>query len=927
MIVRTRIHPSIMSEWAAVATADGKVYYYNKTTKATTWVKPEGVHVEPPAPPTVPKGPAGSAADWAEVKTPEGRPYYYNKITREVSWTLPEAVRKQQEQQLQQQQHQQQNGRPDFVAGGGGGGYGARDEHHSGRGRRDDRDHGLPQKPSFDRGGDRGDRGDRGANPWEARREQAGYGGPMPSKTDEPEYASAEAAEEAFFKLFKRNNIAPDTPWQDALRVVIRDRDYRAIKGPKERKNAYEKYCAEMRAEQKSKDKERKEKAREDFRRMLSTHDEIEHYTRWKTARPTIEHEAAFKGAGDEDDRRRIFDEYILELKKQHAENEAKRRKDAVHELDNMLKVLIIDPNTTWAEAEDKIDNNERFVSDETLKGVHKLDIFLAFESHMKALERVTNDATQKEKHLKKRKQRQARDAYKQLLNEQLHEGNIKAGSKWSDFFPLIENDQRFLDYLAVPARPYPGATASSAKDLFWDIVEDEERKLRSKRNDALDVLEEQRFEVTLETSRNEFAEIMHSHPKTASLTEDEVSMIFDRILQKVQRREEEKQIGVERQQKAIIDSLRSAMKKVHPPIRAEESYDDVVARLSGIRDWDTAGEEVRKRAYEKYMARWRERDDDRPRRDRERDRSRDYRNGPRRDERDDRRDRVRQRTRTPEIDAYEADRRKAQADRERSYRKASFGLTPPPPRGVDRYDDRDRRDDRRDERRRPTRDGFHDNERRAREAERERNFMSRADPREKNKTLDYGDDDVVGSRPPSIRKRRESETSMASRRESKVSSIVMHSPLNELLADLSISVHAAKEAEHVPLKQIALCSRKNHQRSKADPKKEKLKRYSVALRLAPAAQMEAYHAWSISVGQGWDVWTHGRGFRLSDASSLVQPCCFSATLSLDPEIQTASTDQNSLQLCLHMSLEGSSDNRREKQTCQGSALLRYVRS
>jgi hypothetical protein len=35
---------------------------------------------------------------------------------------------------------------------------------------------------------------------------------------------------------------------------------------------------------------------------------------------------------------------------------------------------------------------------------------------------------------------------------------------------------------------------------------------------------------------------------------------------------------------------------------------------------------------------------------------------------------------------------------------------------------------------------------------------------------LDYGDDEVVGSRPGSVRKRRESEASMSSRRDNKVS-------------------------------------------------------------------------------------------------------------------------------------------------------------
>ena len=132
-----------------------------------------------------------------------------------------------------------------------------------------------------------------------------------------------------------------------------------------------------------------------------------------------------------------------------------------------------------------------------------------------------------------------------------------------------------------------------------------------------------------------------------------------------------------------------------------------------------------------------------------------------------------RHRTRTPEIDAYEADRRKAQADRERSYRKASFGLTPPPRdrRDGDRYvSDRDRDREPPRERRSDRYESMYERERREREMERERNYASRADPRDrgKNAMLDYGDEDAVGSRPGSVRKRRESDASMSSRRDNK---------------------------------------------------------------------------------------------------------------------------------------------------------------
>jgi pre-mRNA-processing factor 40 len=69
--------------------------------------------------------------------------------------------------------------------------------------------------------------------------------------------------------------------------------------------------------------------------------------------------------------------------------------------------------------------------------------------------------------------------------------------------------------------------------------------------------------------------------------------------------------------------------------------------------------------------------------------------------------------------------------------------------------------------------------ERREREMQRERNYASRADPRDrgKNAMLDYGDEDAVGSRPGSVRKRRESDASMSSRRDNKVSSISITIP------------------------------------------------------------------------------------------------------------------------------------------------------
>ncbi|EME49887.1 hypothetical protein DOTSEDRAFT_68630 [Dothistroma septosporum NZE10] len=722
-----------MSAWAEATAPDGRTYYWNKQTKQTSWTKPSDFDA-----PATPAGPNGTADDWSEAKAPDGRIYYYNKVTKKTRWDKPAVM----------DHAPRQNGRPDFVAGGGQDfGRSAHDRSEDRMTRRDDRMAGLPQKPSFDRDGPRG--GGGGGMPWEGRRDDIGFRGPMPAKTDEPDYATQEQAEEAFFKLLKRHNITPDTEWQDALRLVIRDREYRAIKDPKERKVAYDKYCQQVRAEEKGKEKERKEKLREDFRKMLHTHDDIKHYTRWKTARPMVEGEYVFKQAGDEDERKRMFDEYIIELKKIHAEDESTRRKTAIAELNSMLRVLISDPDTRWNDAEEKITTSERFVSEDIFRALNKLDVFYAFENHMKALERVANEKLQQEKRLKRRRERQARDGFGQLLNEKLREGKIKAGSKWQDVHPAFASDPRFTDYVGLPG--------SDPLDLFWDIVEDEERKLRSKRNDAMDVLEERRYEMTLDTTFDQFMDVMQSHPKTSSLKDDELNTIFSRLMDKIKKRYEDSKLDAERHKRDAIDGIRTQMKRSRPAIRVDDTLEDVAQLLAGTRDWEAADEEMRASAYDKFMRRLKEREEherDRARRDR------DDRNGSRRDDRDRSRDR-RHRTRTPEIDAYEADRRKAQEARERSYRKPSFGLTPPRDRRDDRYVSRD------DDRRHDRRDGvsIYERERRERELERERSYISRADPRDKGKTLDYGDEDTIGSRPGSVRKRRDSDGSM---RESK---------------------------------------------------------------------------------------------------------------------------------------------------------------
>lgn len=295
-------------------------------------------------------------------------------------------------------------------------------------------------------------------------------------------YATFEEAEAAFLKLLKRSGVQPDWTWEQTMRATIKDPLYRSLKDPKDRKAAFEKFVVEVRLQEKERAKDRLAKLKADFGTMLRRHPEIKHYSRWKSIRPIIEGEAIFRSTDEEDERRQLFEEYRHELRKAHAETESANRRSALNDLAAILKALDLEPYTRWSEAQGIIQANERIQNDAKFQTLTKSDILTAFESHIKSLERAFNDDRQKQKNSKARQERQNRDKFTDLLKKLRVKGQIKADTKWMTVLPLFQKDPRYVAMLGQPG--------STPLDLFWEAVEEEDKVVRSRRNDVYDVLQ-----------------------------------------------------------------------------------------------------------------------------------------------------------------------------------------------------------------------------------------------------------------------------------------------------------------------------------------------------------------------------------------------------------------------------------------------------
>ncbi|KAI9839977.1 MAG: hypothetical protein M1819_000169 [Sarea resinae] len=724
--------------WQEARNADGRVYYYNTQTKATQWTKPLEL--------MTPAERALSNQPWKEYTAEGGRKYWYNTETKQSSWEIPEVYKN----ALSQGQPAPTTAAPaqQFVAGGA------------------STFSPYPQRDRDDYGSERlGPDRQIGYGQADSNRARGTALGPQ---QNEPDYSSFEDAEAAFLKLLRRANVQPDWTWEQTMRAVIKDPQYRALKDPKDRKAAFEKYAVEVRQQEKEKAKERIAKLRADFGTMLRSHPEVKHYTRWKTARPIIEGETIFRSTNDDDERRQLFEEYIIELKKATVDREVTTRKAAMDDLVGILKALDLEPYTRWSEAQGLIQSNERFQGDDKFKTLSKSDILTAFENHIKSLERSFNDARQQQKTSKARRERHHREDFIALLKDLRAGGKIKAGTKWKDVLPLFEEDSRYVAML--------GQSGSTPLDLFWDMVEEEERSLRSRRNEVLDVLDDKRFEITPKTPLEDFLSLMQSDRRTAQISHDDLALIFSRLQEKLARRSEDDKHAAERHQRRTIDALRSRIKRLEPPVLLTDTWDDIKPRVEKLEEFRALpSDDLRRSAFDKVIRRLREKEEDAEKdRERERDRDRDRDRERDRDRKRDHRDRDRNGYppsprpshhssssrrhaaavaggRTPEPDAYEADRKRAQADRERQYRKSSVTAFSPPPPSSSHHRGGDRDRDTRHARALSTHSHSHAYDhapgpRGSREDERERLYRTRGDPRGSRDELDYGEGGRPGS-------------------------------------------------------------------------------------------------------------------------------------------------------------------------------------
>ncbi|KAJ2715892.1 U1 snRNP protein [Coemansia spiralis] len=570
------------AQWAEHTSADGRVYYYNKTSRVTTWEKPDAL-----------KTPQERQTVWKEYSK-DGRPYWYNPETKKSTWTRPAeiAARASQEAKPASQEAKPASGKQQDQPTGSARQPPARAEETADKQAAVVPASGAVQVPSARRRASRGPPADTLEEQKPARRE----------------FRTPEEAEAAFVEMLRRHSVGGDWSWAQVLRATVSDPDYRSLKTLPERKDAFQRYAATARESEQEQLRKKQQQQRDALFALLDTLPITEYTQLRKVELLAADHEALLAIPAHKD-RALLFDAYMDERLKALDDARQCMRRQLTREATEFLGDLPV--GAAWSDVKARLldrfgeqlmpvlstDDSRRvpvdtafcFVRDKDSAvdpeaGLGMLDLMDVYETAIADAEKRESEQRQKEKAAALRRERQNRDAFRGLLDE--HSARFTPSSTWSELYPQIKQDPRYTAML--------GQAGSTPLELFWDCIELLSDDYYRHRKGLEAAMRDHGFQMGPDTPLNDVRDFAAKH---YDVPERCMEYIHEQLAIKARRRKEEDDERAQRHWRRLVDDFKHALHDLDPPLEADAGWDKELPRIALLPEFKGVGDETACRA------------------------------------------------------------------------------------------------------------------------------------------------------------------------------------------------------------------------------------------------------------------------------------------------------------------------------------------
>ncbi|KAJ4797746.1 Pre-mRNA-processing protein 40A [Rhynchospora pubera] len=636
---------STPSDWIEHTAADGKKYYYNKKTRQSSWEKPLEL--------MTPIERADASTPWKEFTTPEGRKYYFNKETKQSKWTIPDELklaRELAEKAAANKQPASEAAPPVSTApvnvAAPSGNMASTQPEPVGSGSVAVVSSGVSTPPltavtpplndvtppasgNSDPLGTNSDKINQvdaqlpnGASLQdleEAKKAMPVIGKinttPVEEKKFEEEpfvYATKQEAKNAFKALLESANVEADWTWDQAMRVIINDKRYGALKTLGERKQAFNEYLGQRKKHEAEERRMKQRKAREDFTKMLEECKELTSTTRWSKAITMFEEDERFSAVERPRDREDLFESYLDELQKKERLRAAEEHKKNLADYRAFLESCdFIKVNTQWRKVADKLEDDERCAR------LEKLDRLEVFQEYILDLEKEEEEQKRIQKTQQRRQERKNRDELRKMMEDHIASGVLNAKTRWSDYCMQVKHTK---PYILVAEN----TSGSTPKDLWEDVFEELEKQYNEDKAQIKEAMKLGKMNLDSSTTLDSFKTSLLEANSVKGISDINLKLIFEELMERQKEKEEKEMKKKQRLKEKFADLLYSIKE-----ITAAASWEESKSLFEESAEFKALGDEVAAKEQfeecishlkEKQKEKERQREEEKARKERERE-------------------------------------------------------------------------------------------------------------------------------------------------------------------------------------------------------------------------------------------------------------------------------------------------------------------
>eukprot|EP01090_Pellita_catalonica_P020598 TRINITY_DN7440_c0_g1_i2.p1 TRINITY_DN7440_c0_g1~~TRINITY_DN7440_c0_g1_i2.p1 ORF type:complete len:305 (+),score=71.32 TRINITY_DN7440_c0_g1_i2:47-961(+) len=211
------------------------------------------------------------------------------------------------------------------------------------------------------------------------------------------------------------------------------------------------------------------------------------------------------------------------------------------------------------------------------------------FQERIRALEQKEIEQERLQRQESRRTARKNRDAFRKALRDMCEKGVINRKSHWKRI--------RELDELLPICRAMFGQEGSTAGELFGDLLEDLNEKYDKDKKRVREALDQARFTVSLETTKQEFVELVRS--KALFVKEESLADIFTELKEKAERKERRRQKKLRKNFTLLLRSI--AKKSADGTLPPWETLKTTITEEPSYQAFAGSADDVCPSIYEEY--------------------------------------------------------------------------------------------------------------------------------------------------------------------------------------------------------------------------------------------------------------------------------------------------------------------------------------